>query len=350
MALLDSDTLLMEISDGAPCGENLEYDPAFAAVEIEAKGIPERQVGGSIEPAQPPNWKNLRKMLLELMERTHDLRLLVELARTQLNLEGLTGFQEALSLLRKSLEKYWKDIFPQLDPDDGNDPTNRVNILMTLCDRDNFLFPLLNAPLVESRLVGRFSLRDVQFATGKTTVPAGQTAPQLSLIQGAFSEVAKEMVEATHSALKDSLDDMTQIETFVTQQVGVVNAPSFAPIREILKEAYAFVGERMEQLGLGQVTGGAGVDSFNDSSGSDEAGSGKNLSKEKIAGINNRQDVIRTLDLICEYYANHEPSSPVPLLVNRARRLVTMDFMEILQDLAPNGVSDAEKFKGPEPG
>ena len=58
---------------------------------------------------------------------------------------------------------------------------------------------------------------------------------------------------------------------------------------------------------------------------------------------------MRALELICEYYANNEPSSPVPLLARRAKRLVTMDFMEILQDLAPEGVSQVEIIKGSDP-
>ena len=88
--------MIKEISADAPCGGNLEYDSAFTAMEIEAKGKPERQAGGSVEPAQPPNWKILRKIVLELLERTRDLRLLVELARSNLNLEGLNGFRDAL--------------------------------------------------------------------------------------------------------------------------------------------------------------------------------------------------------------------------------------------------------------
>ena len=67
-----------------------------------------------------------------------------------------------------------------------------------------------------------------------------------------------------------------------------------------------------------------------------------------MGGINNRQDVVRALELICEYYAKQEPSSPVPLLVRRAKRLVTMDFMEILQDLAPGGISQVDIIKGPD--
>jgi type VI secretion system protein ImpA len=348
VASLDIDSLLNPISEDAPCGKNLEYDPDFIAMENEAKGTPERQVGANIEPAQPPNWKNLRKMVLDLTARTRDLRLLVELARTCLNLEGISGLKVSLALLRKSLENYWDTIHPQLDPED-NDPTNRVNILTALCDRDNFLLPLLNAPLVESRVAGRFSLRDVQLATGKTSPPKGQTAPQLALIQGAFSDVPPDSVMATLEALKDSLSDVNGIENFITQQVDVTNAASFAPIRDMLKEALHFVNEQVERLGLGKESdSGQEVEANSDSSGSNGVVGAKKPIAGQIGGINNRQDVVRALELICEYYANHEPSSPVPLLVRRAKRLVTMDFMEILQDLAPSGISQLETIKGPD--
>ena len=342
MASLDIDSLLKVISEDAPCGENLEYDPAFTAMEIEAKGTPEKQVGGTVESSQPPNWKNLRKMVLELMQRTRDLRLLVELARTDLNLEGLAGLQNSLSLLRQSVETYWDTIHPQLDPEDDNDPTNRINILLGLCDRDTMLLPLLNAPLVESRAVGRFSLRDIELATGKMSPPAGQTPPQLTLIQGAFSDVTPESVKTTHEALSNCLSDVNAIENFITQQVGVGNAPSFAAIRDMLKQALHFVGEQMEHLGLNENASGEGTEN------QEVVGvvSAKQAKVGQIDCINNRKDVVRALDLICEYYKTNEPSSPVPMLVQRAKRLVTMDFLEILQDLAPSGVSEAEKITG----
>ncbi len=348
MASLDIDSMLKEISEDAPCGKDLKYDQAFMAMENEAKGTPEKQIGANIEPAQPPNWRSLRKMILELMDKTRDLRLLVELARTELNLEGLSGFRDGLVLLRRSLESYWESIHPLLDPDDDNDPTERVNCLISLCDLDTFLLPLLNAPLVESRMAGRFSLRDVQFATGKAPVPAGQTASQLSLIQGAFTDVPPENVIATRDLLKNSLSDVNGIESFLTQQVGVENAASFAPTRDLLKEALHFVDEQVEHLNLGNELDGEQVEADSDFSDTNGEGSGKKAKTGQIGGINSRQDVIRALELICEYYANHEPSSPVPLLVRRAKRLVTMDFMQILQDLAPDGVSQVQTIKGPE--
>jgi type VI secretion system protein ImpA len=52
------------------------------------------------------------------------------------------------------------------------------------------------------------------------------------------------------------------------------------------------------------------------------------------------------IDKICQFYERAEPSSPVPLLLKRARRLVPMNFMEIMQDLAPDGVPQAESIGG----
>ena len=66
--------------------------------------------------------------------------------------------------------------------------------------------------------------------------------------------------------------------------------------------------------------------------------------------INSREDVIRILDRACQYYERHEPASPVPLLLRRARGLVHKDFLEIMRDLAPGGVQDVEKIKGPDAG
>jgi type VI secretion system protein ImpA len=68
-----------------------------------------------------------------------------------------------------------------------------------------------------------------------------------------------------------------------------------------------------------------------------------------VAGeIRSRAEVIRALEALCGYYDRHEPSSPVPMLLRRAQRLVHMSFMDIMKDLAPDAMSDIEKIRGPE--
>jgi type VI secretion system protein ImpA len=52
------------------------------------------------------------------------------------------------------------------------------------------------------------------------------------------------------------------------------------------------------------------------------------------------------MDKISSFFERSEPSSPVPLLMQRAKRLVSMSFMDILADIAPDGVKQAKNIGG----
>ena len=63
-----------------------------------------------------------------------------------------------------------------------------------------------------------------------------------------------------------------------------------------------------------------------------------------LAGeVNSREDVVRAIDKICAYYARFEPSSPLPLMLQRCKKLVPMTFLDILKEIAPNGLAQLEK-------
>jgi type VI secretion system protein ImpA len=64
--------------------------------------------------------------------------------------------------------------------------------------------------------------------------------------------------------------------------------------------------------------------------------------------INSRADVVRMLDKILAYYQRNEPSSPVPMLIERAKRLAPKNFFEIMEELAPESVNQLKILRGPE--
>ena len=66
---MNIEELLGEIAADAPCGEDLEYDPAFTGLEKLAQGTPERQYGGTIIPAESPDWRSVRETALALFDR-----------------------------------------------------------------------------------------------------------------------------------------------------------------------------------------------------------------------------------------------------------------------------------------
>jgi type VI secretion system protein ImpA len=348
LSAFDPEALLQEIAPDQPCGDDLEYDRAFLALGDKVKGAPEQQIGDHIVPAEPPNWKEVRKDALDLLRRTRDLRLILFLTQALIQTDGLPGLRDGLALLEGAVCRFWPDLYPLLDPDDGYDPTQRVNLLMGFCDFESVLRPLALAPLVDARTVGRFSLRDIQFATDRLPVPEGGVKPDLAVIRAAFTAQDPEARNALSAAVDGSLASLEAIESFVTDQVGVGAAPSLAPLVNLLKEMRQAFADHAGVRGPGGNASGTPEveENLPAELGIASQSTGSPPAIVSMAGINNRQDVVRALDLIGDYYARCEPSSPIPLLLQRAKRLVSMSFIEIIKDLAPDGLAQVEILKG----
>lgn len=369
----DLEKLLEPLSYNAPCGEDLEYDAEFGEMERAAQGKGEQQYGDTIVAAEPPDWKEVRKHVNGLLERTKDMRVAVYLARCSLQLEGLTAFETSLALLRGYVENFWESVYPELDADDDNDPTYRINTLTTLCDEGTLLRELREAPLVSSRAMGQFSLRDVEQARDATEKPAaeeseGQGAwaseesteapepqgPTLAAIEAAFTDAAIEDVQATEEATRLAAEHTATIERCVTEQVGAAQATSLLPLQNLLEEMNKVLVAQLERRGVY-------ADEPEPEAGGEEAGEGEETAEGDAVAtagavdapaaytngrIGSRDDAIKALDKVCEYYEQHEPSSPLPLLIRRAQRLASKSFLEILQDLAPDAVAQAEALGG----
>ena len=348
MNMLDVEKLLGEIAADAPCGEDLEYDPKFAEMEKLARGMPERQFGGTIIPAEPPDWRGVGKAAQTLLERTRDLRVAVYLTRSLLQAEGLPGFAAGLALVDGLVERFWDKVYPQLDPDDNNDPTLRVNTIVALCDPETTLRALREIPLVSSRTLGRFSLRDIHIVTGVLTPVAAKEPtepPTQAKIDGAFQEVDLEELKVTAGAANEAMGRVERIEALLTDRVGVTQAPDMSALTGVLKEMRQVLTEQLRRRGvnpaeeLAAVEADEGVDSGS-------AGSAGAVQRLVVGEIANREDALRMIDRVCEYFNRYEPSSPVPFLLKRARILAGKDFMEILQDIAPGGTSQADLIFG----
>jgi type VI secretion system protein ImpA len=337
MSVIDIDKLLGEVSEEAPCGENLEYDPAFQAMELAGQGKPEQQMGDSVVPAEDPNWNVLRDKAVEVLERSRDLRAIVQLSRALLHIEGMTGLSDCLALTKGLLEQRWDSVHPQLDPEDDNDPTMRLNALATFGNQEIMVRVAREAPLVSSRGLGRYGLRDVLVASGKMDAPPGGDEPaNLATIDAAFMDCDLDELQATTDAVSRAQETLRSIEGLLAEKVGSGNVPELAPLLEVLQQAGQILADRLSRRGVVTTEGGG------------EAGATATAPAAAAAAgeINSREDAMRMLDKISDYYSRTEPSSPVPLILQRAKRLMSKNFMEIMRDLAPDGLDQAKNITG----
>lgn len=338
MTQIDTDTLLAPLSDEMPCGENLEYDPAFGELERIAQGTPERAMGDEVIAAEPPNWNDVFEKSLALFERTKDFRVAVHLLHAGLRTQGLPAFASGLTLMHRLAADYWDSVHPQLDKDDGDDPTLRMNTLLVLNDRAQVVNALSRCPLIQSKAFGRVSLRDVRIAAGelspgedeKTTLDSAQV--EAAFLDGELSEL-----QANASAADAAVEALSALSSYLSEQVGAANAPDLNVLQAELKALRGVLSEQLTRRGAGPAQGDDAVAAN---------GAGQAPKPAATGDINSRDDVVRAIDRICDYFRKNEPSSPVPLLLQRAKGLVSKDFMDIIRDLTPDGVSQAKVIVG----
>ena len=65
--------------------------------------------------------------------------------------------------------------------------------------------------------------------------------------------------------------------------------------------------------------------------------------------LRSREDAVRMLENICEFIERTEPANPAPLFIRRGQRLMTKNFVEIIQDLAPESLNQIKQITGFEP-
>ena len=62
--------------------------------------------------------------------------------------------------------------------------------------------------------------------------------------------------------------------------------------------------------------------------------------------VNSRRDVERCLDMIIDFYERTEPSSPIPHLARRMRKMVPMNFLQLMEEIAPSGMKEFKNVAG----
>lgn len=357
MGVMDLDRInnwCKPLSEESPSGLNLEYDPRFQELLRAAEGTREQQYGKTLVAAKPPEWNHLTQLASELADETHDLRVGVLLVEGAANSDGLSGFADTLELLRSWVCDHWETVHPQLDPDDGHDAFPRINALARLCEEERLSTYLLNMPLAEVPPHTVVTLADVEISkghrTGITNVGDPLTAPE---IEAAFLSLSLGELRQTYSVCDRAAQAVQKITTFLDEQVGM-GAWNSKPLTERIGACTETIRDQLRNRlsvadsVVAQVTGATQPASLDDPA----TGWASDLVDRSVLSLNkihveSRDQAGVVLEAVIRYFETTEPSSPVPLMLKRAKRLINQDFVEIIRDLAPEGLNQAQSLTGP---
>jgi len=346
---MDLDALIAAREGDSPSGENLEYDFDFMQLQIAATPGEERQAGNEILAAEDPDFKDVVERALAVLARSHDIRAAVILAYAVVHLRGLKGFAEAVAYIRAVLEQHWDTVHPELDADDDNDPTMRINAVQGLNGANTVLSGLRRAPLTNSRTFGRLTLRDIQLAIGEIPPPEDGPAPlDRAALNAAFVDTGEEALAEELAAIRQIQADIKAIEAvFVDKTPG--QGPELDDLKRLMQQIARHVADHVagqpaaaEDAAAEEATGGQGGGGGGPAAARRPAGGGGGMS----GSVESAQDARNALDRVMEYFHRYEPSSPVPIILERAKRLVGADFMTIMRDMAPAGMDSVMMIGG----
>jgi type VI secretion system protein ImpA len=335
----DFDSLLAPIAGHSGAGVALDGTLELSALEL-ASAEPEDAVVPGVERSDARNWRDIREQTQALLAKSKDLRLVVPLVRALLQIEGVPGFCAGVGFMCELAERYWDVIHPTLDPEDG-DAVMRLNALQELVSAP-FVAQLRVAPMFGRDRGVKTTANDLLLAT---THPLGR--PELSqaaahIVFGVLDALGPTALQEHVDLLGDTRERLSALSRFVFAKTGsklrlgaLINAEAQgAP--GLLDGLHQSLSAETARLARDRAPEGA-AGAENGDGEPHGSGSGE---------IARREDVIRTIERICAYYTRIEPSSPVPLLLQRAKRLVTMDFLEIVRDLADQGLAQVGTVAG----
>jgi type VI secretion system protein ImpA len=330
--------LLAATSAEGDAGPNLEYEPSFQLLEELARVQPERVMGAGVIGKEEPDWPSVELHARALLEQSKDLRIAIHLCGAWVHIDGLPGWFRGLHLIRQLLERYWDSLHPRLEHDLDNIATERANSLAPLNDPAMLLRSVRMARLFDGLHPGSFCLRDVRILTG-TLKPGARDdmpMPDRGAIDACLHTCPLEALLELELGISQALDDLGAI-------VGRFDmaAPGFSPkfdtlageLTELRTFIAPYLAERVPASPLEVASAGDAS-----APAAERATTG--------AAVERREDVLRVLAEVCDYYARHEPSSPIPALVKRVMRLVNLPFAELLRDLAPSGLSEFQHLSG----
>lgn len=344
--------IIKPLSDDSPCGANLEDDAGFQNFFFAAQGTPERFDGENTVDAEPPDWRQIQKQSLEFMQQSKDAKLICILAQAVLNTEGIQAFSACLQGLAELFNNQWAHLYPLLDEDDG-DPLERVAALAHL--NEVFITNTLKSlPLASARGIGQVTLT----AINQINDASNDSALNETQIKGIFTENNFDQLQLLHTEVTYCLSSLSAINDCLTENAGHQYAADFSKVSELLEQILAAL-DKFADLAPQETEQTASVEESEDANvletGAENQGAnvqradGNKVQQSSYATsgrVSSREDVERCLGMVNDYYAQHEPSSPIPVLINRALKLVNKDFLEIMKDIYPDALPALQQLGG----
>src|ERR1035438_1958236 len=328
--------ILNPIAGDNPGGQSLRYAPVYDKIKEARREDDELAQGAWQYERKVADWVQVSKLCQDaIATQSKDLQLAVWLAEAQLKREGVRGFGEAVELCRGLLEKFWDNLYPELEDDDAEQRAAPLDWLgsrlivaiksVPLChDGYNFL------QYKDSRTVvyeDQAQNKD-QKASRDKALKEGKLAPEI--FDKSFVETPKAFYAGLEKQCDATLASIGALDETAQQKFGDV-APGFGRLKEGLAEVRQVVHgllqkkretepDPVEEAPAETAEGTAEAEAGDAGGPATVGGSFSGLGGLVSAEPAERRDAIASAVAAAAVLRKRDPFSPAPYLMLRGLR------------------------------
>lgn len=348
-SVLDFEKILQPVSEENPSGENLQYSGLYDEIREARRAdqeLPQGQWQTNLKFADYRQVINLATPALET--QTKDLQIAAWLSESLIKEHGFAGLRDSFKLLSGLQDAFWETLYPEIDEGDMEGRANAVAWMDTQGalaikgaeitggegysfidyeDSKKFDIPE-NIDTLDSSDQQKYRELQAQ-AEKENRVTADKWRKAKAASRRAFYETLFFTLEECWAEYKE-LNRVIEEKFDRNQMPGLTNLKkSLDDIQTIVKKLLE--DKRAEEPDAANDTA---AETGADATETGAASGAKTTGAAAAAGaIQNRQDAIKRLADLAEYFRQTEPHSPISYLVTRAVKWGEMPLEMWLQDV-----------------
>lgn len=355
----DIEALLAPIPGDNPAGQNLQYSGLRDEIREARREDEDLEQGDWKHDRKAADWPRVVTLAAEaLATQSKDLQIAAWLAEALVKTHGFTGLRDGLRIMRGLLERFWDNVYPEIDEGDLEARANAIASMERPLVLPKLPKAVKDVPITRSATGLNYSylqweqarefeiperLDDLDSEELQRIEGLKQRAAEEGKITGEQWRLAKAgtrraFYEEIHPLVNECWDELQGLdrimdERFDRQTPGVGGLKKTLDDIRLLVEKLLTEKRILEPDPVGETLSEAEAQSSN----ATEPGSPASMT----GPIHTRQEALRRLAEVAVFFRRTEPHSPVSYLVQRAINWGQMPLETWLQDVIKNdGVLD----------
>lgn len=335
-------------------GEDLIFDPRIdAIVAARQEDDPLLAQGNWVTELKVADWDFVKNQCADLLSHTSkDMKLALWYVDALSHTDHLAGISQGLSLLQALNDEYWLTMYPALD---GEEDSMDIRAGLLSWFVKALTDDIKQLSLADSK-AGNYNYNYYLTARDhdkqRQQNPDSETSTQLTLSD--YNHAIKTSSETWQQALMANLRAVTEQWQTLTDQLNNLmdmDAPVFAPVTDLLVALTQHLRPLIPEYSAdnsmsAQESVADTMDSMSDSDSVMSNSSGQSASTKNVTSTSfnpsnrdhqsNRQQALKLLGQIQDYFATNEPHSPVTFLLGRAIDWADMPLDQWLTHIIKN--------------